>query len=464
MASVEDTSSITARLTAQHGAIEKIAHIAGVAGASIGIIHHGKVVHTKHFGYRDVEKKQKADVDTMYGIGSCSKSYFVAAAAALVEQGKLSWTEPAKKVVPEFKTSSEVVTEQANIIDLAAHRLGLTGAFHLTFQGDGSHLIEKQDSWTYLSKLQLVASFRVKWLYNSHGYSVLGEMLKRVTGQPVSEVLQDYVAKPLGLTHTVSKLSFDEAPNFARPCTALADGTPYELPYRQDFWGHFFEAAAGIYTSLDDVLKYSNAVLRAASQLPDAAYGPIRESAQLFTQHIPVANPSIREESYALGWIRTQLPGAVGVMGDNGRILPVPQLPVLGRGATPRLALYHQGATVGYFTSFYVFPETESAVIILTNSIANCDAADWIAQVMIQALFDDQQPVDFAAQTKKYTRTCLQAYTNMQDIVQQNRQSGPPPHSLDEYSGDYYDATGIFFVHLRRNPDEERSLQLLFQG
>jgi hypothetical protein len=99
---------------------------------------------------------------------------------------------------------------------------------------------------------------------------------------------------------------------------------------------------------------------------------------------MPVPNPSFRERSYALGWIRTQLPGAVGVMGDNGRILPVPQLPVLGRGATPRLALFHQGATVGYFPSFYLFPETESAVVVLTSSIANCDAADWIAQVTIQ--------------------------------------------------------------------------------
>jgi CubicO group peptidase (beta-lactamase class C family) len=77
-----------------------------------------------------------------------------------------------------------------------------------------------------------VAQFRASWLYNSHGYSVLSEMLERVTGQPVSEVLQDYVAKPLGLTRTVSKLDFDEAPNFAKPYAALADGTPYELPHR----------------------------------------------------------------------------------------------------------------------------------------------------------------------------------------------------------------------------------------
>jgi hypothetical protein len=72
--------------------------------------------------------------------------------------------------------------------------------------------------------------------------------------------------------------------------------------------------------------------------------------------------------------------------------------------------------------------------------------------------------VDFVSQTERYTRTCLEAYTNMQDVVQQNRQSRPPPNILDEYCGDYYDATGIFFIRVRRNPNEEQSLQLLFQG
>lgn len=93
--------------------------------------------------------------------------------------------------------------------------------------------------------------------------------------------------------------------NFAKPYAALADGTPYELPYRQDFRYHFFEAAAGIYTSLNDVLKYSKAVLEAAEKLLRKAEGALRESDQLFTHHIPVVNPTFRERLYALGWIRT---------------------------------------------------------------------------------------------------------------------------------------------------------------
>ncbi|KAF2118736.1 beta-lactamase/transpeptidase-like protein [Lophiotrema nucula] len=460
----EDVTSLQERLDSQKSTIEAICKTAGVAGVSIGVLHGGEIVHTKHFGFRNVADKQQADGDTLYGIGSCSKSYFAAVAAALVEEGKLSWTAPTKTIVPEFNASSQVVKDEANMIDSAAHRLRLSGAFHLTFQGDGDHLIHTKDFWTYYTKLSSVTSLRASWIYNSHGYSVLGAQIERVSGRSLAQCLRDYVTKPLALDRTVCELDFHTTPNFAKPYAALADGTPYKLPCRQDFRGHFFEAAAGIYTSLNDTLKYASAVLEAASKLPLKADGPIRESDQLFTSHIPVVNPSFRERSYALDWIRTQLPGVVGVMGDNRRILPIDQLPVIGRGATPRLALYHQGATVGYFPSFYLFPETKSAVMVLTNSIANCDAADWIAQTMIQALFDDKDPIDWLELTRKFTRQCLQYYDDMQDEVRQKRQAGGPKRDLDAYLGDYYDNTGIFYIRIRRHPEKEDALQLEFQG
>ncbi|KAF1960870.1 beta-lactamase/transpeptidase-like protein [Byssothecium circinans] len=462
MAAIEDKAYVRARLTARQATIEQISQIAGVAGASVGIIYHGEAIYTEHFVFRDIDAKKQADSDTMYGIGSCSKSYFAAAAAALVEEGKLSWTDPALKILKDLRMASEVATQEANLIDLAAHRLGLSGAFHLTFQGDGDHLIGPKNLWRYLPKLAPVASFRSKWLYNSHGYSILGEMLERVTGASVSDCLYDYVTKPLGLTRTMSRLDFATAPNLAKPYAALADGTPFELLHRQDFRGHFFEAAAGIYTSLTDVLKYAGAVMGAASELPDAAKGSIRVSGQ-YSHHIPVLNPSFLERSYALGWIRTQLPGVVGVMGDNLRILPIEKLPTIGCNTTPRLALYHQGATVGYFTSFYLFPETQSAVVVMTNSIANCDAADWIAQAMMQAVFDDQNQVDWIGVTKQFTQQCLQYYEDMQTKVEEQRQPGPPPRDMSLYVGDYYDNADIFFIRIRQFPGKDY-LQLLFQG
>ncbi|KAF2758047.1 beta-lactamase/transpeptidase-like protein [Pseudovirgaria hyperparasitica] len=453
------------KLESQQASIDKICRIAGVAGASIGVIHGGEIVYTNHHGFADPEQKQKADSSTLYGIGSCSKSFFaVAVANAIVDKKTVEWDEPVRRHLPEFITSSTMVTDNANLVDIAAHRMGLSGAFHLTFQGDGEHLIKKDDFWKYLPKLRPVVPFRASWLYNSHGYSVLGQLLEKVTGKSLQECLDEYVSKPLGLKRTISKLEFDTTPNFAKPHAALADGSLHPLKYRHDFRNHFFEAAAGIYTSLEDMLTYSKHVLRAASELPPKEHGPIREAGEHYSAHIPIMTPSIRERSYGLGWIRTQLPGAVGLIGDNSRIAAVQDLPILGEGASSKLALYHQGATVGYFTSFYLFPETQSGVIVLTNSIANCDAADFIAQSLIQSLFSDEQKLDFVQLTERFCSRCLGFYDQMQQTVETKRQKSPPPRHLAEYTGEYYDDTGLFFIGITCDPESKEQLKLAFQG
>jgi CubicO group peptidase (beta-lactamase class C family) len=72
MVASDDNSAIYARLKAHQLTIEKITKIAGVAGASIGVIHGGEVMYTNYFGFKDVSKKEIPDSDTLYGIGSCS--------------------------------------------------------------------------------------------------------------------------------------------------------------------------------------------------------------------------------------------------------------------------------------------------------------------------------------------------------------------------------------------------------
>jgi len=159
-----DVPSIVARLKANEGDIDRICQIAGIAGASIGVIHEGNVIYKRHHGFQNIATQEPASDDTLYGIGSCSKPFFAAVTAALVSEGKLQWDEPVKKHLPILETSSKVVTENANLIDLLGHRTGLTGAFYMTFQGNGDHLIHNKDFWPYLRTLQPAASLRERWV------------------------------------------------------------------------------------------------------------------------------------------------------------------------------------------------------------------------------------------------------------------------------------------------------------
>lgn len=63
--------------------------LSGVAGAPIGVIHEGKVVHTPNYGFTNVEKQITATSDTVYGIGSVTNSFVDAALAKLVDEKKL---------------------------------------------------------------------------------------------------------------------------------------------------------------------------------------------------------------------------------------------------------------------------------------------------------------------------------------------------------------------------------------
>ena len=71
-----------------------------VPGLSIALVKEGQVVYAKGFGARNVEQNLPATADTLYGVGSCTKSFTALAIMQLAEEGKLSIDDPAKKFVP----------------------------------------------------------------------------------------------------------------------------------------------------------------------------------------------------------------------------------------------------------------------------------------------------------------------------------------------------------------------------
>ena len=60
-------------------------------GASIAIVKGGKVLYTKGYGVRSVDKQDPVTADTAFAIGSSSKAFTGAAVGTLVDEGKMSW-------------------------------------------------------------------------------------------------------------------------------------------------------------------------------------------------------------------------------------------------------------------------------------------------------------------------------------------------------------------------------------
>lgn len=173
-----------------------------VAGAAVGIVKDGKMIHQKGYGFKSVETKQKVDEFTQFGIASNSKAFTAAALGILVDEGKLNWTDKVVQHIPEFKMYNEYTTANFTIVDLLSHRSGMgLGAGDLMWWPDGNNF-NIQDMLSGFQHIALLYDFRTQYAYNNILYLIAGELVARVSGMSWEEFVQNKILNPLGMTNS----------------------------------------------------------------------------------------------------------------------------------------------------------------------------------------------------------------------------------------------------------------------
>jgi hypothetical protein len=120
---------------------------------------------------------------------------------------------------------------------------------------------------------------------------------------------------------------------------------------------------------------------------------PFKQLPFILSSHIPIPTATKNKKGYAMGRIKTVIPNPFGDLGLNG--IYVPKMPVFGRGFNLRLIWHHNGNLSSFLASVHLLLETKSAIVALTNSIANNDCADWIGQPLLETFIDNPDMVDF---------------------------------------------------------------------
>ncbi|HCW06039.1 MAG TPA: serine hydrolase, partial [Cytophagales bacterium] len=145
-----------------------------VPGIAVAVIKDGKIIHSKGYGVRSLNTKEKVDENTLFGIASNSKAFTAATLGILVDEGKIKWDDKVRQYIPEFKLYSPFVTEEFTLRDLLTHRSGLgLGAGDLMFFPDSSDFTIKDVIYN-LRFLKAVSSFRTKYDYDNNLYIVAG--------------------------------------------------------------------------------------------------------------------------------------------------------------------------------------------------------------------------------------------------------------------------------------------------
>lgn len=319
-----------------------------VPGIAVAIVKDGKVVHSKGYGLRSISSKEKVDANTLFGIASNSKAFTSAALAMLVDEGKITWDDKVIKHIPEFRMYNDYVTNEFTIRDLLTHRSGLgLGAGDLMVWPDGNDFTV-QDVINNLQFLKPVSGFRTKYDYDNLLYIVAGEVIHRVSGKTWEEFVEQRMLVPLGMSHSASTFSrLKDTTNVIVPHVPVNGKleviSRYKLPT--------FNAAAGIYSSVDDLSKWAIAQLDGGKYGEQKQYRLFSEKQQLemWTPQTLQPNKTTAPyysnfKAYGLGWGLTDVHG--------------------------KLQISHTGGLEGIVTQVILIPQLQLGIIVLTNQQA----------------------------------------------------------------------------------------------
>ena len=324
--------------------VEKTIRNFDVPGISVAIVKNGKVVLAKGYGVKSILTKEKVDANTLFGIASNSKAFTSAALAMLVDEGKLKWDDKVIKYLPNFKMYNEYVTNEFTLRDLLTHRSGLgLGAGDLMFWPGGADFTPK-DVVENLQYLKPVSAFRTKYDYDNLLYIVAGEVIQKVSGKSWCDFIEERIMKPLEMNNSAASfVRLKDTTNVIAPHVPT-DG---KLKVVSRYKNPIFDAAAGIYSSVNDLSKWM------IMQLQNGKYGPDNKSLFSEKEHNEMWTPqtimSINTappynshfKSYGLGWQLSDIKGYKQVA--------------------------HSGALEGIYTQTTLFPELNLGIVVLTN-------------------------------------------------------------------------------------------------
>lgn len=191
-----------------------------VPGAAIAIVKDGKVVATKGYGVRDVTKPEAVDENTIFQLASVTKTLTGAAAATVVDQGKLDWDTPIFNYLPEFVGYDPYMTRYLTERDLLAMRTGwpaFTGDQVDSFGYDRAEILRR------LRYFKPRFSLREEAQYSNIGYFVAGEVAARAVGLSWNELVEKGLFEPLGMTRSGTVVKGLQDSNLAAP-HALVNG------------------------------------------------------------------------------------------------------------------------------------------------------------------------------------------------------------------------------------------------
>jgi len=213
---------------------------------SVLVARDGQAVLDRGYGLADRERELPNAPETVHAIGSITKQFTAAAILKLQELGKLSVQDPLSQHLPGVPQDKAAIT----LHHLLTHSAGFPGAI-----GDDADPVERDAYVALAFATPLAFEPGTAYEYSNVGYSLLGAVVERVSGQGYEDFLQQQLLRPAGLAHT----GYD-APDWANLPLAVGYsrrgerwGTMLDQPMTPDGPGWHLRCNGGLLSTTHDL-------------------------------------------------------------------------------------------------------------------------------------------------------------------------------------------------------------------
>jgi CubicO group peptidase (beta-lactamase class C family) len=342
--------------------VEATATKFGIPGVAVGVWAEGQETYACH-GVTSVDNPLPVDRDTLYLLGSVTKSYTATALMRLVAEGRVELDAPVRRYVPELRLRDEPTAAGITVLHLLNHTTGLDFGLILD-TGEGDDALARYVA--AMADLEQIAPPGARASYSQAGYNLAGRIVEKVTGLTFERAVATLLFEPLGLAHSFFARDDIMTRRFAVGHNRGEDGALSIARLWRRARGD--NPGGGLASSVADQLRWARFHL--GDGAPVLPAGVLR---QMKEPTVALRGSSLGD-AIGIGWFLREVDG-VRTAG-------------------------HGGSANGQFAELLTVPERHFAVVALSNAGPdgipfNQAAVRWALQAYLGVTDRDPQPLPY---------------------------------------------------------------------
>ncbi len=314
-------------------------HKGDITGLSLAVVDKEGLLWSADFGFADKAKQQTPNAKTLYRIGSITKLFTATAINQLHERGLLDLHDPVNKYLPQLKVSACFDGTKITIAQLLTHQSGLPHSYEPNFwTSDDWRGVAADLSCDMLPyRPGLIVS------YSNIGYTLLGNIIEKVSGEPYYRYVQTHILEPLHIETGAALFELQGQLSEARFGERVAHA--YDISGRESTEPPLRDLpAGGMYANRTAVAQFLTYFLRSATDQDKGLFRKQETAAQMLRPH-GLENALAMDLKVGWGWFISRSP-------DNG-LDDIPQ---------------HNGSTKFHHGQVMLSPQRGVGIVLLANS------------------------------------------------------------------------------------------------